>query len=231
MSERKLVNSRENRGKELLRLEGVSKRYRVGGREQAVVENVNLTVSRGEVVWLTGPSGVGKSTVVRIAGLLSTPTSGKVEIDGVDGQTVKNQALYRAKTIGIVFQNANLLGEITLAGNLAVAALHSSDDERRAAMRRFGLDQVMDTPAKQLSGGEAQRAALCRALVNSPALLLADEPTSALDEANAGQVLSALAECAHEGIGVLIASHDPRVADIASRTVALSNGQTKRGGL
>ena len=225
MSEQRTANSRESGGKELLRLEGVSKRYRVGGAEQAVVENVSLTVSR-----LTGPSGVGKSTVVRIAGLLSTPTSGKVTIDGVDGQTVKNQALYRAKTIGIVFQNANLLGEITLEGNLAVAALRSSADERKAAMRRFGLDEVMGTPAKQLSGGEAQRAALCRALVNSPALLLADEPTSALDEDNAGQVLSALAECADEGIGVLIASHDPRVAGIASRTVVLSDRRKKRGG-
>ena len=143
---------------------------------------------------------------------------------------MKNQALYRAKTIGIVFQNANLLGEITLEGNLAVAALRSSADERKAAMRRFGLDEVMGTPAKQLSGGEAQRAALCRALVNSPALLLADEPTSALDEDNAGQVLSALAECADEGIGVLIASHDPRVAGIASRTVVLSDRRKKRGG-
>lgn len=230
MSEQRTANRRESGGKELLRLEGVSKRYRVGGAEQAVVENVSLTVSRGEVVWLTGPSGVGKSTVVRIAGLLSTPTSGKVTIDGVDGQTVKNQALYRAKTIGIVFQNANLLGEITLEGNLAVAALRSSADERKAAMRRFGLDEVMGTPAKQLSGGEAQRAALCRALVNSPALLLADEPTSALDEDNAGQVLSALAECADEGIGVLIASHDPRIAGIASRTVVLSDRRKKRGG-
>lgn len=207
-----------------LQLRDITKTFPVAGSRKTVLSEVSIEVGRSELVWLSGSSGSGKSSLVRVAGLLSTPDKGSVRIQDSTARTARECDRLRAQAIGIVFQDANLLPELTLEQNLAITSLSGGRRQRRGLVKSFGLGEVLKSPARLLSGGEAQRAALCRALVNNPVVLLADEPTSALDEANAQTVLAALRACADRGAGVLVASHDPRVGSIADRTLTMQEG-------
>ncbi|MGC1276344.1 MAG: ABC transporter ATP-binding protein [Planctomycetaceae bacterium] len=188
-----------------------------------VLRRADLSLSRGEAAVITGPSGVGKSTLLYIVGLLEPPTAGAVRL--LDEQPLSyptaRQAAFRNDHIGFVFQDHHLLPQCTVLENVLLPVLAqrpaTDDDEKRARtlLDRIGLSPRITHRPAQLSGGERQRVALCRALINEPELVLADEPTGNLDAATAGGVGDLLLELAREnGVMLLCVTHSP---DLASR--------------
>ncbi len=220
-----------------LETHGLSKTF--GHRELAVtaVLDVDLTVAPGEVVLVDGPSGSGKTTLLLMLGALLEPTSGSVIVDGDDIWALpeRRRPSLRARHFGFIFQDFNLLGalsaveNVTLAANLAGTTGRDARQRAVTALDRVGLGHRTDFRPDQLSGGEKQRVAVARALVNNPAVILADEPTANLDSANGRQVarlLRALAEADHRA--VIIVTHDNRLHDIADRVLWLEDGALKQ---
>lgn len=219
----------------VLELNGIAKSYHCGKpSEIAVLRGLDLLVAQGEVVALVAPSGAGKSTLLHIAGLLDTPDAGRVNIGGRDmtGQNDRTRTEVRRADLGFVYQFHHLLPEFTAAENIILPQLANGVARRKAEARaaelldRVGLrDRARHRPA-ELSGGEQQRVAFCRALANGPKLLLADEPTGNLDPATADQVFGVLMETVRAtGLSALIATHNPDLAARMDRVVRLNAGQ------
>jgi ABC-type lipoprotein export system ATPase subunit len=197
-----------------------------------VLSNVNLAVSRGEIVWLRGVSGSGKTTLLNLAGLLAAPDAGLVRIGGEQavGLSDRRAARMRAQTLGFIFQQHNLIGHLTAVENIVLPALRPerhAEEQARIMLTELGLRERADFTANQLSGGERQRIAIARALINEPAVILADEPVSGLDADSANDVLRQLTRAAAAGHAVVVASHDDIVATIAGRTVTMAGGRLK----
>ncbi|SFJ52916.1 ABC transporter ATP-binding protein [Jannaschia pohangensis] len=219
---------------EVLRLSGIEKGYHIGKPgEIRVLNGVDLTLSRGEVCALVAPSGAGKSTLLHIAGLLDTPDSGSVTIAGDDltGRGDRARTRARRQKIGFVYQFHHLLPEFTAAENIILpqlAAGTSQADARARAMdllARVGLEHRVDHRPAEMSGGEQQRTAFCRALANAPSLLLADEPTGNLDPGTSDTVFEALVQLVRDtGMAALIATHNLDLAARMDRTVRLNAG-------
>jgi len=214
-----------------LTIDNLSKHYRRGDGRVEALRQVSLSVSPGEFVAVQGPSGCGKTTLLLAAGGLLAPDGGSVAIDGQDPYDLNpdDRAAFRARKIGFVFQRFHLVPYLSVRDNVLVASLGRPSEEapQRATelIGRFGLtDRASHVPA-ELSVGERQRAALARAMLNSPKLLLADEPTGNLDPANAEIVLAALAGFAEQGGGVLLVTHDPAATQIVHRTIRLQAGR------
>lgn len=212
----------------------LSKSYPTPAEPLVVLDGVNLELSRGESLAVVGPSGSGKSTLLAILGALDEPTSGSVQIGGVDPFSLseREQAHFRAKSIGFVFQDHYLLPQCTVLENVLAPLLSdgkaTAEDANRAAelLRRVGLGERLTHRPAQLSGGERQRAAIARALVRDPLLLLADEPTGALDGRNADAVAEVLLSIQSERQGMLIAvTHSPEFAARMGRMARLSEGR------
>ncbi|MEZ5887201.1 MAG: ABC transporter ATP-binding protein [Paracoccaceae bacterium] len=218
-----------------LDLKGIVKRYNPGKPSQiTVLDGLDLAVARGEVVALVAPSGAGKSTLLHIAGLLDSPDAGEVTIGGqaMAGQGDRTRTAVRRREIGFVYQFHHLLPEFTAAENIILPQLADgvtrSAAEARAAdlLERVGLGARARHRPAELSGGEQQRVAFCRALANAPKLLLADEPTGNLDPATADQVFDLLMEIVRAtGLSALIATHNPDLAARMDRTVRLEAGR------
>lgn len=208
----------------MLELRDVHKSYGRDPRRIHVLREISLSVAAGETVWLCGDSGSGKSSLIRIAGLLSTVDSGQVSVANVDVSQSDRLHDVRRDKIGIVFQNGNLLPDLSVGDNVAIAARKVSRPEILHRLDTLGLGEIVDRPAKQISGGEAQRVACCRALVNDPVLLLVDEPTAGLDAKNADRVRATLDAARARGRAILIASHDPATEAIADRVVNMKGG-------
>ncbi len=206
-------------------IDAVSKFYGSGASKLQVLEDVSFVVAQGEIVWLRGESGAGKSSLLRIAGLLAEPSSGSVAILGERVTSRKMATDLRRRSIGFVFQSSNLLPDLTVVQNIALAARCSSETQIAAQLEDFGLSGIAERTGKQISGGEAQRVALCRALINAPAVLLADEPTSGLDQTNAEIVRRGIKQASLAGCGVVIASHDAHSEGICDRTVEMKDGR------
>jgi len=202
---------------------------RLGGRE--VVAGVELAIAAGESVALMGPSGCGKTTLLQMIGLLDRPDAGTVVLDGRDAWQGSDgeRAALRLRAIGFVFQQSNLIEHLSARDNVALPAWRAGGSRGAARaeadrlLERFGLADRAKARGRELSIGEAQRAAIARALINKPRLVLADEPTGSLDAGSAGPVMDAL--FAADGPAVLVATHDPEVAARAGRIVRMRDGK------
>lgn len=211
----------------------LSKTFGHGDLAVTAVRSVDLTVAPGEVVLVDGPSGSGKTTLLLMLGALLEPTSGSVVVDGDDiwAMPERRRPSLRARHFGFVFQDFNLLSalsaaeNVTLAANLAGVTGNEARKRAATALERVGLGHRTDFRPDQLSGGEKQRVAVARALVNDPAVILADEPTANLDSANGRQVARLLHTLATDDQrAVIIVTHDNRLHDIADRVLWLEDG-------
>lgn len=202
-----------------------------GGR-LTVLHDVSLDVRPGELVALWGSSGSGKSTLLHLLGGLDAPDRGELTVCGLDPRDETSGLELRRRHLGFVFQLHNLIPDLTMEENISVPALATGQEPgaRRARIRdltaRLGLGQRLDHRIQDLSGGERQRTALCRALMNSPRLLLADEPTGSLDEETGAVVFALIKDLAErDGIAVVLATHERRFAEACHRIIRMRNGR------
>ena len=217
----------------VLELRDVTKVYGSGQAEVRAVDNVSLSVDRGEMVAVMGPSGSGKSTLLTIAGSLEAPTSGDVLIEEQSLATLSSdeRARLRRVTVGYVFQDFNLLAGLTALENVSLPLELDGIGARRAqqsamcVLDEVGLAERASHYPDQLSGGERQRVAIARAVVGGRRLLLADEPSGALDSANAEAVMQIILDACRRGIAAVIVTHDAQLASLADRTVCIRDGQ------
>ncbi len=213
---------------------GLVKTFGEGGVQVRAVRDVDLGVRPGEVVLIMGPSGSGKTTLLSMLGAMLRPTSGRIEIDGVDLARLPESKLpeFRARKFGFVFQDFNLLSALTaqenveFALNLAGVKGRTASERARVRLTDFGLERRLRFRPEKLSGGEKQRVAIARALVNEPAVILADEPTANLDSKIGHEIARLLQRAAKEqGRSVVIVSHDTRLKEIADRVLWLEDGE------
>ena len=216
----------------ILETRSVSKIYRLGNREITVLDAVSLTVAQGEFLVVKGESGSGKSTLLTVLSGLDRPDAGRVLIENTDITDLGEDALapLRNSTFGFVFQSFHLVPSLTARENVMFPAELRGDPGARAAaealLARVGLSERMSSFPHQLSGGEKQRCAICRALINGPRIIFADEPTGNLDSVNGAAVLELLLELHRErGTTLLMVTHSPEIALRADRVVTLKDGR------
>jgi putative ABC transport system ATP-binding protein len=210
----------------LVQIENLRKEF---GNVRAL-DGVSFTVDEGEWIAIMGPSGSGKTTLINILGGLDSPTAGVAVVDGTDVARLDETGLtrFRAEKIGFIFQQFHLVSYLTALENVMLAQyFHSTTDEgeARAALARVGLADRIEHLPSQLSGGEQQRVAVARALINHPKLILADEPTGNLDEANEETVIRLFQELHAEGHTILMVTHDPSIGRLADRRIDLAHGR------
>jgi len=217
----------------VIRVHEVSKVFDLGQIRVRALRNVSLLIDTGDLVAIMGSSGSGKSTLMNILGCLDAPTSGRYLIDGVDVSQMDEDDLadLRNRKIGFVFQSFNLVPRTSALVNvelpLAYAGLRGAERRRRAerALRSVGMANRMHHQPSELSGGQQQRAAVARAIVTNPSLILADEPTGNLDSHSTEEVLRIFARLNEEGRTVVLITHEPDVAEQTKRVVRLSDGE------
>ena len=216
-----------------LRATGLCQTYDLGGTHLQVLRGVDLDVARGEVVFLRGPSGAGKSTLLYILAGLERPRSGSVEFEGEQLFSIGSgrQAQLRNSRMGFVFQSYFLLPELTALENVLLPAMlggsanKGGEEKARALLERVGLSDRLDHLPSQLSGGEQQRIAIARALVNDPGILFADEPTGNLDAATGAGIIDLLLGLARQDGRTFVAvTHDPALASLGDRQLYLEEG-------
>lgn len=216
-----------------VRLECAYRRYEMGEEVVRALDGVSFSIGKGERVAIMGPSGSGKSTCMNLIGCLDRPSEGRVLVGGVDtaGLADRDLAALRNRSIGFVFQQFHLLPRLDIAKNVEVPLLYAGipprERRRRAmeALEKVGLaDRAKHRPS-ELSGGQRQRAAIARALVNEPSILLADEPTGALDSATGRAVLGLFDDINRLGTTVIIVTHDPGIGAAYPRVIRLRDGR------
>ncbi len=220
-------------GESILRCTGLWKSFGPQERRVEVLRGLDLSVARGEMVAVLGESGAGKTTLLHLVGAIEKPDSGAILFRGRDiaAATPQERAVYRNRDLGFVFQFHHLLPEFSAAENAMMPLLIRGEDHRRARDRalalldELGLRDCADRRPTELSGGEQQRVAIVRAIVGSPALLLADEPTGNLDERNAEAVFALLADLhRRRGMTTLFVTHSARLAGKCSRVLRMEHG-------
>lgn len=216
----------------VIALEGVHKRYDAGRNAVHALRDVDLEIDRGEFVAVMGPSGSGKTTLLEILGCLSRPSAGIYRLEGkaLDALGEAELARLRGREIGFVFQAFNLLPRLSLEENVQLPLLYQGvprsarRDRAREALARVGLEARGRHRPGQCSGGERQRAAIARALVTRPTLVLGDEPTGNLDTERGGEILALLEALHAEGATVVLVTHDPAIGARAARRIHIRDG-------
>jgi lipoprotein-releasing system ATP-binding protein len=217
----------------LLSLKNIHKSFAQANEEYKVLTGVNFQVNKGEVVSLLGPSGSGKSTFLLIAGLLENPTHGSIIFDGIDCSLASDdeRTRIRRENIGFVYQSHHLLPEFTLLENVMIPRMLTSTNEKEskeeaiALLTQFGLASRLNNLPSEASGGEQQRAAIARSLINQPQLILADEPTGNLDEQNSNIVMDIIINKAKEkGLAAIIVTHNIELAKKTDSIFILKGG-------
>ena len=217
----------------ILKLRGITRDFKLGSQTVHVLKGIDLDIFKNQYVALMGPSGAGKSTLMNLLGCLDTPTAGSYELNGNDVSVMGDNELaeIRNHEIGFVFQTFNLLPRSTALENVALplvyAGLGKEEREARAAevLTQVGLADRMDHRPNQLSGGQRQRVAVARALVNSPALILADEPTGNLDSKTSIEIMKLFDDIQAAGNTVVLVTHEEDIAQHAKRVIRLVDGQ------
>jgi len=219
----------------VITLEGVTKTYRMGKLEVAALQGIDLHVGQGEFVAIMGASGSGKSTLMNIIGCLDIPTGGRYLLDGTDVAkfTDDQLAVIRNRKIGFVFQSFNLIPRTSALHNVEMPLVYAGERGRteraREALGSVGLADRAHHQPTELSGGQQQRAAIARALVTNPAILLADEPTGNLDSVSSVEIMRLLAKLnAEQGRTVVLITHEQDIARFAQRVVELRDGRIVR---
>lgn len=216
----------------MIRLENIQRRYVSDEVETSALADINLAVEAGEFVAIMGPSGCGKSTLLNTLGTVDRPTGGKYLFGDRDLAAMgeSDLAKFRGSTLGFVFQSFNLIDELTIEENVALGLAYRGDAGDRkarvaAAMDKVGIAHRARHFPHQLSGGQQQRAAIARAIVGDPKLILADEPTGNLDTANGEQVMNILMGLNAEGATIVMVTHSPAHADMAKRRIDMLDGR------
>ena len=222
--------------KALIQLSNVVKSYSNGDQELNVLKGIDLTVYEGEFVAIMGPSGSGKSTLMNIIGLLDRPTSGDYSLNGTQVEELKEKQLAKVRNqeIGFVFQQFFLLSKLSALQNVELPLVYAgvNSSKRRQLAKQFlekvELSERMKHLPSELSGGQKQRVAIARALVNNPSIILADEPTGALDTKTSDQIMQLLTELNREGKTIVMVTHEPEIADFATRKIVIRDGEITR---
>ena len=218
---------------EIIKLEGITKVYRTTEVETTALENVNLTVRKGEFLSIMGPSGCGKSTLLNLMGLLDLPDQGKILINETETTQMKDgeMAEFRNKMLGFVFQSFHLINSLNVLDNVELPLLYrnSTAKSRRAAaekvLEKVGLSHRMRHLPTQLSGGQCQRVALARAIVGNPQIILADEPTGNLDSKMGSEIMELLFQLNEDGTTIVMVTHDEHIAESTQRIVRFFDGR------
>ncbi|APH39673.1 ABC transporter ATP-binding protein [Methanohalophilus halophilus] len=211
---------------------GLLKSYRLADQEIPILHGLDLTINRGEFVAIMGPSGSGKSTLMNMLGCLDRPTMGEVRIDNRNISELSDSeiAKLRGLEIGFVFQNFNLISRMNALENVLLPTYENSKDnvepEKRGIelLELVGLGNRMDHKPSEMSGGQCQRVAIARSLINSPSIILADEPTGNLDSKTSLEIMKLFSKLHRQGSTVIMITHDPETAEYASRTIHLKDG-------
>jgi putative ABC transport system ATP-binding protein len=217
----------------LLEMKGIQKVFLTDEVETHALSDVHLAVQKGDWLAIVGPSGSGKTTLLAILGLLDTPTAGTFYLDGrpVQDLSPSDRAHVRNRHIGFIFQSFNLIGDLTVFENVELPLTYRGmpQEERKKrvdqALERVGMSHRARHMPGQLSGGQQQRVAVARAVAGDPLILLADEPTGNLDSKNGQAVMKLLAELHRSGSTLIMVTHDPAYARLATRTVTLFDGR------
>lgn len=218
----------------MITLKGINKIYRTDEIETVALENVNLEVEKGEFVSIMGPSGCGKSTLLNIMGLLDLPSSGTIEIEGIQTDGMKDKALaaFRNQKLGFVFQSFHLINSLNVLDNVEMPLLYrnvSAKERRQKAeevLEKVGLTHRMRHFPTQLSGGQCQRVAIARAIIGNPDIILADEPTGNLDSKMGAEVMELLHKLNKEdGRTIVMVTHNEDQAKLTSRTIRFFDGR------
>ena len=218
---------------DVILVNSVSKTYKVGETEVRALRDVSITIPSGQFVAIMGPSGSGKSTFMNLLGCLDHPDSGSIFLDGTDITHLdrNERAEIRNKKIGFVFQNFSLLARTPVLENVELPLVYAGADAKerkeraQEALARVGLAGKINNQITQLSGGEQQRVAIARSLVNRPPLILADEPTGNLDTKTSIEIMAIFQRLNRDGISVVLVTHEPDIAHYTMRTVTFRDGR------
>jgi len=216
-----------------IHLEGITKLYRTKEVETLALENVNLDIHAGEFVSVMGPSGCGKSTLLNIIGLLDLPNMGRVYINGTETHLMTDgqMAEFRNETLGFVFQSFHLINSLNIRDNVELPLIYRNSTEKvrremvQEILEKVGLSHRMKHFPSQLSGGQCQRAAIARAIVGKPKILLADEPTGNLDSKMGAEIMNLLLQLNNEGTTIIMVTHDENIAQETQRIIRFYDGR------
>ena len=216
----------------MIELKNLSKNY-LSSKKIEVLKNINFVFKPGKIYSLIGPSGSGKSTLLNLISLIDKPSSGFIKLDNVkiNDNDVDQKDNIRSKKIGIIYQDKNLLSDFTALENVYLARLSLNNDKKKAILdakniiKKVGLDKRFDHFPSELSGGESQRVAISRALINSPNIILADEPTGNLDHKNASEIFKLLFSLKNKKRIIIFATHNRYFADMSDCKLSLINGK------
>ena len=214
----------------MIKVKNISKSY----KDAIVLNNVSLEINKGDFTAVMGPSGSGKSTLLYSISSMDNPDEGEVVFEGIDVYKLSESELskFRLNKMGFVFQNSQLLKNLSIFDNIIlpgmVAKRESIEVVRARAtelMSKMGIEDIKDRDIREVSGGQLQRAAICRAMINSPEILFMDEPTGALNSEAASQVMEILKKLNQEGISIMLVTHDAKMASMAKKVIYINDGK------